>query len=342
MNIAEFDFALPKEQIAQYPLADRTASRLLCLDKVTGRISHRRFQQLPELLTPNDLLVFNDTRVIPARWFGRKMSGGRIEVLVERLLDQHRFIAHIRASKSPKPGSALLLEQDIPVTVTQRQDDLYELTCQDPRPVTALLENYGHMPLPPYLERSDEVSDQTRYQTVYAQQPGAVAAPTAGLHFDEQLLASLRQQVNMAFITLHIGAGTFQPIRVATVAEHRMHKEILHVSAEVCRKVQVTKARGGRVIAVGTTCVRALETAAADGDIKPYHGDTQLFIYPGYEFRCVDALITNFHLPKSTLIMLVSALGGYSQVMAAYQQAIAHQYRFYSYGDAMWIGKEAC
>ncbi len=337
MNVADFDFELPKERVARYPLADRTASRLLCLDKATGGIHHRRFQELPELLTSEDLLVFNDTRVMPARWFGQKASGGRIEVLVERLIDEHQFLAHIRASKSPRPGSDLLLEKDILVHVIERQGDLYRLACQDGRSVPTLLASYGHMPLPPYMERADEGLDQDRYQTVYARQIGAVAAPTAGLHFDESLLSVLRQRVDTTFLTLHVGAGTFQPVRVATVAEHTMHTEFLQVSEEVCAMVRATKARGGRVIAVGTTCVRALETATAEGDIKPYQGDTQIFIYPGYVFRCVDAMITNFHLPKSTLLMLVSAFGGHSAIMSAYQQAIAHHYRFYSYGDAMWI-----
>jgi S-adenosylmethionine:tRNA ribosyltransferase-isomerase len=281
--------------------------------------------------------------VIPARLFGQKVSGGKVEVLVERLLDEKRFLAHIRASKAPKPGSRLILEQDAEVEMTCRQGDLFELTLLSDEPVLAMLERLGHMPLPPYIDRPDTASDRERYQTVYNSKPGAVAAPTAGLHFDEPLLADLKAKgIEFAFITLHVGAGTFQPVRVDNILEHQMHSEYIEVPPEVVAAIEACKARGNRVIAVGTTSVRSLESAAqfakaAGSPLQPYYGDTQIFIYPGYQFAVIDGLITNFHLPESTLIMLVSALCNRDMIMHAYQQAIEQQYRFYSYGDAMLI-----
>ncbi|HVV68328.1 MAG TPA: tRNA preQ1(34) S-adenosylmethionine ribosyltransferase-isomerase QueA [Gammaproteobacteria bacterium] len=338
MYLHQFNFQLPDNLIARYPLLERSASRLLCLNKVSGKITHQRFVDILQLLSPLDLLVFNNTRVIPARWFGEKASGGRIEVLIERILTEHSALAHIRSSKSPKPGSQLLLQGGVKVEVVARQNDLFVLHFIDERPLLVLLEHYGHIPLPPYLTRTDEALDQDRYQTVYAKHPGAVAAPTAGLHFDEALLERLKQQkIETAFVTLHVGAGTFQPVRESVISQHKMHAEYLEVSTLVCEQVKAAKARGGRVIAVGTTSVRALETAAQMGVIAPYSGDTRLFIYPGYAFQCVDAMITNFHLPESSLLMLVCAFAGHVAVMQAYQEAILKQYRFYSYGDAMFI-----
>ncbi len=339
MNLLDFDYQLPDNLIARYPLTERSASRLLCLNKANGTVTHRRFLDIVELLTPVDLLVLNNTQVIPARWYGEKSSGGRIEVLIERVLDEHNALAHVRSSKSPKPGSQLLLAGGITAHVIQRQDELFVLHFSDSRPLLTLLELYGHIPLPPYLERGDEILDQDRYQTVYALHKGAVAAPTAGLHFDEAILQRIQQLgVETAFVTLHVGAGTFQPVRETLITHHKMHAEYVEVSAQVCEQIKAAKARGGKVVAVGTTSVRALETAAQVGIVSPYRGDTRLFIYPGYTFRCVDAMITNFHLPKSSLLMLVCAFAGYSQVMSSYREAIAQNYRFYSYGDAMWIG----
>jgi S-adenosylmethionine:tRNA ribosyltransferase-isomerase len=337
-HLTDFDFELPQTHIARYPLPQRSASRLLCLDKRSGECSHRYFTDLPQLLSPLDLLVFNNTRVIPARWFGRKESGGRIELLIERILAPHQALVHIRSSKSPKAGSYLCLEQDVRVKVVGRQADLFEIICEDERTVLELLQLYGHIPLPSYMGRMDEISDKSRYQTVFATEDGAVAAPTAGLHFDEKLLATIQAKgVQTAFVTLHVGAGTFQPVREEIISNHPMHTEYLQVSAAVCERINATKAQGGRVIAVGTTTVRALETAAQSGQIIPYTGETRIFIYPGYNFLCVDAMITNFHLPKSSLLMLVTAFGGYEAVMQSYHTAINEEYRFYSYGDAMWI-----
>jgi S-adenosylmethionine:tRNA ribosyltransferase-isomerase len=338
----EFNFDLPGELIAQYPCENRSASRLLCLDGASGVLEDRVFAALPALLKPGDLLVFNDTRVIPARLYGRKPSGGKVEVLVERLLDQQRVLAHVRASKAPKCGSRLLLGEDVSVEVLARVEDLFELRFETIQPVLAVLERYGHIPLPPYIDRPDEAADEQRYQTVYARHPGAVAAPTAGLHFDQALLDGLASAgVERGFVTLHVGAGTFQPLRVARVEDHRMHGEIARVSAGLCGQIREARARGGRVVAVGTTVVRSLESAWAGGEVRPFHGETRLFIHPGYRFRCVDALITNFHLPESTLLMLVAAFAGYDHVMAAYRHAVARRYRFFSYGDAMFITREA-
>jgi S-adenosylmethionine:tRNA ribosyltransferase-isomerase len=342
---SDFHFELPDELIARYPLAERTASRLLTLDGRTGVIRHRRFTDLAELLHPGDLLVFNDTRVLPARAWGRKTTGGRVEVLVERLLTTTEMLAHVRASKSPRPGGRILLGENgessdavAVLEVVERRDDLFLLRLAGGGDLAELLRRVGHMPLPPYIDRQDESLDRERYQTVYARREGAVAAPTAGLHFSESFLEQLVQRgVVTGFVTLHVASGTFQPVRVDDIESHSMHAEYLEVTGELCELVAETRERGGRVIAVGTTAVRSLETAAASGALKPYRGDTDIFIYPGYRFRVVDAMITNFHLPESTLIMLVSAFAGRDPIMAAYREAVAERYRFFSYGDAMFI-----
>jgi len=336
MRVSDFHFDLPESLIARYPLPERRASRLLVLDGESGALAHRRFTDLLDHLRPGDLMVFNDTRVIPARLFGQKASGGRLEILVERVLDEHRVLAHVRSSKSPKPGSEILVEGGGRAEMLARHDALFELRFDEP--VLALLDRVGHMPLPPYIERADDDADRERYQTVYAQRAGAVAAPTAGLHFDEALLESIRDKgVETAFVTLHVGAGTFQPVRVERIEDHHMHREWLEVGQDVVDAVAACRARGGRVIAVGTTSVRSLESAASDGQLKAFSGDTDIFIYPGRPFHVVDALVTNFHLPESTLLMLVSAFAGYPETMAAYAAAVENGYRFFSYGDAMYI-----
>jgi S-adenosylmethionine:tRNA ribosyltransferase-isomerase len=341
MQRSDFHFDLPDELIAQYPSQERGASRLLCLDGDSGEITDRQFRQLTELLNEGDLLVFNDTRVIPARMFGRKASGGQVEVLVERVLSPTRALAHVRSSKSPKPGTTLILGDEVEITVAGRQGALFELVFPEASPVMTVLERHGRIPLPPYIEREADCSDLERYQTVYSRREGAVAAPTAGLHFDHAMLEALAAKgVESAFVTLHVGAGTFQPVRVDDIREHSMHSEYIEVSAEVCDRVAAARARGGRVVAVGTTSVRALESAARGGTLAPFAGETDIFIYPGYEFRIVDAMITNFHLPESTLLMLVSAFSGYEHIMAAYAHAVAQQYRFFSYGDAMYITRQ--
>ncbi|MEQ9916075.1 tRNA preQ1(34) S-adenosylmethionine ribosyltransferase-isomerase QueA [Pectobacterium aroidearum] len=343
MRVADFSFELPESLIAHYPQAERSGCRLLSLDGPTGNLTHGVFTDLLDKLNPGDLLVFNNTRVIPARLFGRKVSGGKLEVLVERVLDDHRVLAHVRASKAPKPGTELLLGDDesVKATMAARHDALFELHFDDSRDVLSILNDIGHMPLPPYIDRPDEDADRELYQTVYSQRPGAVAAPTAGLHFDEPMLAALREKgIEMAFVTLHVGAGTFQPVRVDTIEDHIMHAEYAEVPQDVVDAVLSCKARGNRVIAVGTTSVRSLESAAQasqNAPIEPFFGDTKIFIYPGYHYRIIDALVTNFHLPESTLIMLVSAFAGYQNTMSAYHQAVAEQYRFFSYGDAMFI-----
>ncbi|KFD17600.1 S-adenosylmethionine:tRNA ribosyltransferase-isomerase [Tatumella ptyseos ATCC 33301] len=345
MRVADFNFELPESLIAHYPRAERSSCRLLSLDGPTGELTHGVFTDVLEKLHAGDLLVFNNTRVIPARVFGRKASGGKIEMLVERVLDEHRVLAHVRASKAPKPGSDLLLGDDesVKATMVARHDTLFEIAFDDERTVLEILNQVGHMPLPPYIDRPDEESDRELYQTVYSARPGAVAAPTAGLHFDGGLLEALRAKgVEMAFVTLHVGAGTFQPVRVDSIEDHIMHSEYAEVPQDVVDAVLACKARGNKVVAVGTTSVRSLESAAqAAGEslIAPFFDDTQIFIYPGYQYQVIDALITNFHLPESTLIMLVSAFAGYRNTMQAYQQAVAEQYRFFSYGDAMFITK---
>lgn len=342
MRRQDFDYHLPEGLIAREPAAERRGSRLLCLDGPTGALAHRQFPDLLEQVRPGDLMVFNDTRVIPARLFGRKDTGGQVEVLVERLLGERRVLAHTRASKSPKIGSQLVLEDDTRLMVIGRKEDLFEVAF--PESVLAVLERQGHMPLPPYIDREDEALDKERYQTVYGRHAGAVAAPTAGLHFDDELLDQLKAKgVQLAFVTLHVGAGTFQPVRVENIAEHKMHSEVMELTEAVAEQVRATRAAGGRVIAVGTTSVRCLETAAQHAEagqgMSPYKGETDIFITPGYRFGVVDALLTNFHLPESTLMMLVSAFAGYRHTMAAYREAVAAEYRFFSYGDAMFIAR---
>lgn len=339
MNTSDFDYELPEALIAQRPLARRSASRLLYVPQDED-FEDRFFSELPALLRAGDLLVFNNTRVFPARVFGRKETGGRIELLVERLLGERRALVHIRASKSPKPGSRLELPAGVQACVEDRQGELFKMTFDCEGTLLDYLEQVGRIPLPPYIVREDETEDSERYQTVYAQQTGAVAAPTAGLHFDDSLLSVLKEAgIEQTFVTLHVGAGTFQPVRAERVQDHYMHAEQFEVSAEVCRRIAETRARNGRVVAVGTTVVRSLETAAAKGDLQPFTGETNLFITPGYRFRCVDTLITNFHLPRSSLLMLVCAFGGYERIMRAYRYAVSQRYRFFSYGDAMLIEK---
>jgi len=338
MKVSDFQFDLPERLIAQYPLPKRSASRLLHLERASGRWHDRQFADLPALLGPNDLLVFNDTRVIPARLAARKPSGGRVEILLERVVGGGEALAQLRANRKPAVGTVLRAEDSTPIEVRGRVDDFWRLAVEVPPGWAGLLERAGHMPLPPYIDRADEALDSERYQTVYARVPGAVAAPTAGLHFDEPLLKRLAARgVARGWCTLHVGAGTFQPVRVEDPREHRMHAEWLQVDDALVEQVGRARARGGRVIAVGTTAVRALETAAAEGELRPFTGDSRLFIYPGYRFSVVDAMVTNFHLPGSTLLMLVSAFAGREGVLAAYRHAIDAEYRFFSYGDAMFI-----
>ena len=338
MKKSDFNFTLPQCLIAQYPAAQRSASRLLVLTR--EQRAHRQFNDFIDLVQPGDLLVFNDTKVIPARIFGHKDSGGKVEVLVERVLDAQHFLAHIRASKSPKINTILHLEGDVDVKIIEREQDLFVLQNLAAQPVMQLLEQYGHIPLPPYIDRAVKPIDKERYQTIYAKHQGAVAAPTAGLHFDTAMLEALTNKgVEFAFVTLHVGAGTFQPVRVDDIKAHKMHAERIEVSAAVCEQIKNTKANGKRVIAVGTTSVRCLEAVSQGNKIEPYCGDTDIFIYPGYDFSCVDALLTNFHLPESTLLMLVAAFAGYTNIMEAYAEAVLKKYRFFSYGDAMFINR---
>ncbi len=338
MRRDQFTYALPDHLIARHPPAARRDSRLLALDGVTGTIEHGLFPSLLEWVHPGDLLVFNNTRVIPARLFGHKATGGKIEVLVERVLDNHCVQAQVRASKSPGIGMELRFDGGFSARTVGRAGDLFELVFHGDLPVMEILAAVGHVPLPPYIDRVDTEADRERYQTVYATRPGAVAAPTAGLHFDEPLLAQLRDKgVQLAFTTLHVGAGTFSPVRVEDIREHKMHSEVIDVNAELCAQVEATRRAGKRVIAVGTTSVRCLETAGASGVMTPVQGETDIFIYPGYRFRMVDALVTNFHLPESTLLMLVSAFAGHAHTLAAYRAAVEREYRFFSYGDAMFI-----
>lgn len=349
MLVADFVFDLPDELIARFPKKNRTDSRLLKLDGNSGAINHHHFADVIDFIEPGDLLIFNNTKVIPARMFGQKASGGKVEVLVERVLDEHSVLAHVRASKAPKPGARLLLEGVAECEMVRREGALFELKFGPERRVLDILDEIGHMPLPPYIDRPDNQADRDRYQTVYGKIPGAVAAPTAGLHFDEALMAALKAKgVDMAFVTLHVGAGTFQPVRVETIAEHEMHSEYIEVPEAVVQAVKQTKANGGRVIAVGTTSVRSIESAAqkaqdqqeAQGELlSEFYGDTDIFIYPGKEFLVIDAMITNFHLPESTLLMLVSAFCGVDHIKKAYEVAIAEKYRFFSYGDAMFLSK---
>ena len=346
MKRSEFHYHLPDELIARYPLPERTASRLLCLDGKTGAIRHGQFTDLLDLLEPGDLLVFNNTRVIPARLWGRKETGGRVEILVERILSERECLAHVRASKSPKAGGRIELTPSADseevlgrLDVLGREGELFHLSVPNTgETLLARLERIGHMPLPPYIDRDDESLDRERYQTVYGEREGAVAAPTAGLHFSESFIEQCRQKgIETGFVTLHVGAGTFQPVRADEIEDHVMHAEYLEVDEVLCQQIAQTRAAGGRVVAIGTTAVRSLETAAADGELRPFAGDSDIFIYPGYRFRVVDALLTNFHLPESTLIMLVSAFAGRDSIMAAYAEAVEQGYRFFSYGDAMFL-----
>lgn len=341
MRRSDFDYELPEALIAQHPQPQRSASRLLHLAG-DGSLHDRRMTELPELLAAGDLLVFNDTRVIPARIHGRKPTGGRVEMLVERVSGEHELLVQLGVSKKPAAGGTILLDSGDALTVVDRDDDLFRLRYDGADGVMALLQRAGELPLPPYITHTPDASDAERYQTLFAREPGAVAAPTAGLHFDENLLGRLRERgVQTATLTLHVGVGTFQPVRSDDLAEHRMHAERYQIGAALCEAIEATRARGGRVIAVGTTVNRALESAALAQDrrrtIGPASGETRLFITPGFEFRIVDALLTNFHLPQSTLMMLVCAFGGYDRLMAAYRHAVAQRYRFFSYGDAMLI-----
>ncbi|WP_415882522.1 tRNA preQ1(34) S-adenosylmethionine ribosyltransferase-isomerase QueA [Neptuniibacter sp. QD72_48] len=342
MQVKDFHFELPEELIASFPLEQRSASRLLSVNGDSGELNHGQFTDVLELIQPGDLMIFNDTRVIPARLFGTKESGGKVEVLVERVLDDKRALTHVRSSRSPKPGTKLILEGGIEAEMVARHENLFELKFLIEGGLVQALEQHGHMPLPPYMKREDQLEDRERYQTVYNKKPGAVAAPTAGLHFDDALLAKLDDMgVKRAFVTLHVGAGTFQPVKVDNIDEHVMHSEYIEVSEEVCELVKQTRAEGGRVIAVGTTSVRSLESASRNGEIEPLFGDSDIFIFPGYEFKSVDAMITNFHLPESTLLMLVSAFSGYDNMMKAYKEAVEQKYRFFSYGDAMYLTRKS-
>ena len=344
MKKSDFDFDLPNALIAQSPLAERSASRLLVLDRGAGTRQNRQFRELPGMLQPGDLLVFNDTRVLPARLFGHKDSGGAVEILIERVTGTHEARAQLGVSKKPKEGGRILLADGSAVTVLGREGEFFRLRFESHEPLEKILLRLGEMPLPPYIERKPGQDDTTRYQTVFAREPGAVAAPTAGLHFDEGLLARLAERgVDFGYVTLHVGAGTFQPMRAEDISDHVMHREWLNVGAELVEKIRRTRAAGGRVVAVGTTVVRALESATVEGRLHPFAGETQIFIFPGYRITSIDGLITNFHLPQSTLLMLVSALTSREFILDAYRYAVQERYRFFSYGDAMlvWPGKDA-
>ncbi len=342
LTLDDFDFNLPDELIAQHPAADRTASRLLHVQP--GALHDRRFSELPELVRPGDLLVFNDTKVIKARLFGRKDSGGQVEVMVERIVDARHAVAQVRASKSPKPGTRIIVEDAFTFLVNGRTgaaSEFFALELEGPGDLHTLIEQNGRLPLPPYISHAAEVEDETRYQTVFAQHVGAVAAPTAGLHFDQAMLDHLQESgVDLAWLTLHVGAGTFQPVRVHNITEHRMHSERFDIPEATVAAIERTRARQGRVIAVGTTSLRALESAAQGGELRAGKAETDIFITPGYQFKVVDRLITNFHLPKSTLLMLVSAFAGTDTIRSAYRHAVAERYRFFSYGDAMLLERQ--
>lgn len=347
MQLSDFTYELPEKLIASHPAAERSSSRLLGLDRKSGAVAHHGFAEIINFLNSGDLLVFNNTRVIPARLYGRKESGGRVEILIERQLGEGQILAQVRASKSPKQGNLVRLcatadsepqALEDCLRVVGRRDEFFVLEAASIDRLQQLISRYGHMPLPPYIKRADQLEDKERYQTVYAEVPGAVAAPTAGLHFDEPLLKALREKgVGTAFLTLHVGAGTFQPVRVDDITTHRMHSERVEISAAVAAQINACKNSGGRVIAVGTTSVRSLEAAATAEGLPAFSGETDIFIYPGYEFQIVDAMITNFHLPESTLLMLVSAFCSKKMLLDAYEEAIAREYRFFSYGDAMLI-----
>ncbi len=332
-----FSYSLPEELIAQAPLNRREDSKLLIIDGAEQRFRDGQFRDLPKFVTRDDLLVFNNTKVIPARLLGQKQSGGKVEVLVERVLCEHEFLCQVRASKSPRVGGWLRVG-DFELEVMDRQDQFFKLRSKEP--ISNVLQRHGHMPLPPYIRRPDNVEDNERYQTVYAEVAGAVAAPTAGLHFSESMLDQLdKMGVHRCFVTLHVGAGTFQPVRTDDILNHRMHKERVWVDASVVSAVEACRRRGGRVIAVGTTSVRSLETAAREGQLKEYDGESDLFLYPGARFNVVDAIITNFHLPESTLLMLVCGFAGTELILRSYQHAVGERYRFFSYGDACFITK---
>lgn len=339
MRTKDFYFDLPESLIAQYPLPNRQDSRLLIYDKHEQTIQHDQFKNLVDFLKPNDLLVFNNSKVIKARLFAKKVTGGKIELLVERVLSPSTFLAHIRASHPPKPGSELLITDEIRIVVEEKANHLYRCSTKhsvysSAKSIHQILEQHGHIPLPPYIQRSDELEDMARYQTVYAEAEGSVAAPTAGLHFDEALLEQLsKSNIQKGFVTLHVGSGTFQPVRTESIFDHHMHSEWMCLESALVEQIKSTKMKGGRVIAVGTTALRALESASQSGTIQPYEGDTSIFIYPGYAFKTVDGLITNFHLPESTLLMLVSAFIGYEPMLKVYQSAVEDGYRFFSYGD---------
>lgn len=340
MRTSDFDFNLPPELIAQIPAAQRRDSRLLTLDGNSGHLQDRLFADLPELVRPGDLLIFNDTRVIKARLHGTKASGGKVEVLIERILDDHQALAHVRASKPPKAESQLLIE-DTPVTVLARQGELYLLQFNTTSSISDILDRYGALPLPPYISHAADDVDEERYQTVFARQPGAIAAPTAGLHFDTDMLGKLKiQGVRIGYITLHVGAGTFQPVRTENIAEHKMHSELYTIPQETIDLIAATRQQGGKITAVGTTVLRALESAASSGQLTAGTSETSIFITPGYRFRGIERLLTNFHLPRSTLLMLVSAFAGTENIKKAYQHAVDQKYRFFSYGDAMLIERQ--
>ena len=342
MKTSDFNYHLPEHLIAQKPCDVRSQSRLLHYSRATQNIDHQQFSQIIDLIEPNDLLVFNNTRVIPARMYGIKETGGKVEILIERLIDETHCLAHVKASKTPKAGAHLKLSNNAgkqyQLIVEARDNDLFVLVCEAGESMAQVMEDIGHMPLPPYITREDTSEDLSRYQTVYAKSPGAVAAPTAGLHFDEALLAALKNKgVQSAFVTLHVGAGTFQPVRCDDIKDHHMHFEYLSVPQGTVELCQQTRKKGGRIIAVGTTTVRSLETASQKGELETYSGETDIFIYPGYDFKSIDALITNFHLPESTLLMLISAFASQEEIKRCYETAIEEEYRFFSYGDAMFI-----
>ena len=339
MKKSDFTYQLPEELIAQKPLPERHASRLLCVNKQTGQSADKQFTDFIDLIDERDLLVFNDTKVIPARLFGTKATGGKVEILIERILDDNHAIALVRASKTPKEGALIRLDKGYCCTVQGRADDMFRLEFKSDAHLPQILEQIGHIPLPPYINRVDDETDVSRYQSVFAKHAGAVAAPTASLHFDLAIMEKIKAKgVATAYVTLHVGSGTFQPVRVEDLSQHIMHKECYSVLPETVAAVQETRARGGRVIAIGTTAVRALESASQTGQLEPGFGDTDLFITPGYQFKSVDAMLTNFHLPESTLLMLVASFVGYQPMMSAYQHAINQSYRFFSYGDAMFLG----
>jgi S-adenosylmethionine:tRNA ribosyltransferase-isomerase len=341
LRLDDFDYELPRELIAQTPASERRASRLLHLDGVSGAVVDRSFRDIVDLVAPGDVMVLNDTRVIKARLAGRKKTGGQVEVLIERVLSGDEALAQVKASHPPRDGSALLLADALEAIVTAREGEFFRLRFRDCTDIFGLLERYGTVPLPPYIDHVPAAEDETRYQTVYAREPGAVAAPTAGLHFDTATLDALRARgVILTWLTLHVGAGTFQPVRVRNIEEHRMHVEWYHVPQATVDAIGRARRQGGRVLAVGTTALRALETAAVTGQLAAGYGETRLFIVPGYRFRVVDRLLTNFHLPKSTLLMLVSAFGGMDNIRTAYRHAVGERYRFFSYGDAMLIERQ--